>query len=307
MPTSPGSSSSSTCSDPVARRAGRGGAPRRAPEPARGRRRPPPTPRACASPSTRGCEWGSRGGCPRRRWRTRTPTGTSASRRVAARPPAPSDSSSGWAHTTTTRSTPRRLAEERWAGGEACPRHTSAGVPGPRAMKVCAWVTRVHPVPVFKDHRALTREVALGVVLAQVDRQVGDASRVRLVAGQRARAEGVPEPGEDLVGGVGHDLPYPLADQPSLSAPGDRRVVGDRCRVHEHRAGAGERGVDGPEGTSATWSGGAVAGRLPQRAPQRRARAVPDRCDAGAAPGEAGAESDAGRVHRPGRRERRRR
>ncbi len=55
--------------------------------------------------------------------------------------------------------------------------------------------------------------VALGVLLAQVQAQVGDGRRVPPLAGQRPRAEGVVGGDEDPLGCLGHHLAHPPGQQ----------------------------------------------------------------------------------------------
>ena len=132
---------------------------------------------------------------PHRKVATTTVTGTPRAAASAISPPAPSDSSSGCAATTINRRRPAR------SSGRS--RSSSPDV-GPR--RLCgAWIPmieasgrrgRAHLDPLREvEHGASQRRlVPLGMVLPQVQLQVGDPPGMSLVPGQRRRPQRVADP-----------------------------------------------------------------------------------------------------------------
>ena len=168
----------------------------------------------------------------------------------------------------------------------------AAGVPGPWALNRGASrvTTSASPRVVAEHLLALAGEVALGVVLAEVDGEVGDASGVVLVAGQRRRAERVADALQDLLGRVGDDLARALGDEHGLAGLGGRASSATAAASASTARGAGERGVDGAEverarpgrARAARRRRGACArGRPRRRTRSRRRRRRPRRSRGG--------------------------
>ena len=149
-----------------------------------------------------------------------------------------------------------------------------------------SWVRRPsHGAERSRGAGAERGEVPLGVVLADVDGEVGDAPGVLLVGGERRGAEGVAHadrarprrrPRRRAYAGASTAPAVPSASPASTRRP--RAEGGARAR---------SPASSWPTCMSATWSGSAPSGAT-SRARQAAAAAEPHGRDTDAAPGEAG-------------------
>ena len=130
------------------------------------------------------------------------------------------------------------------------------------------------------------RQVAFGVVLAQVEREVGDPGGVHRVERERSRPQRMADRAEHLLGapsrpgrGPGPRAPARRAAPASIRAAASRRQSSVVCRATSHA----------PRCIRATWSGRSRAGGLPQCAGHCRGTPERDGGHPDAAPGEPGA------------------
>ena len=241
-------------------------------------------------------------------------TATSRSRAPDAaehgyRPPAPSTSSSGCAATITALGTPRGRPARRQEGCAATARQ-------PRSGSRClarrwGWRRQARSPGGSRARRPLTepRQVAFGVMLAQVDRQVGDRAGVRLVVTERPRPQRPARPGQHVVAAAS-------VSARTRRARRARRRAGRPGRRRSRRAARRERGprraqgdVDGAQvrqrvRADVALGGGASSVRATPRAPpyQQAATPTPPWLNPGRSVYAAGRRRPAGRRPRRSRR-----
>ena len=120
--------------------------------------------------------------------RSRAPAAAS----IAIMPPTPSTSSSGCAATTATLGQDERVGCRQLP--QLRPRVPSACSAVPGASMRFGGGRAHHAAPRLGHQAAELGQVALGMMLAEVDGQVGDPAGVRLVVAQRARPERPADP-----------------------------------------------------------------------------------------------------------------
>ena len=191
---------------------------------------------------------------------------------------------------------PRPLLEEPVGGGRG-PRPGSAAAAPPRRVPATTTRTRQsgsRPSSPGSSGRGVEEEsaerclVALRMLLPEVQVQVRDARRVLLLGGQRGRSERVVGPPQHLLGRVADHLTHPEGQPLPGVALGVTVVDVDRAASASTQRARCSAASTAPRCIWPIWS----RARLPALFGHARAtadgRAVPDRGDADAAPGEAG-------------------
>ena len=225
-----------------------------------------------------------------------TATSRSRAREAASidiSPPAPSTSSSGCAATMTALVTPASPASPApgsvLSHGQAAQDRSS--VPG--ASIGCGPAAPAHhAAPLLGHQLAEPRQVALRVMLAQVDGEVGDRAGVRLVVAERPGAQRPARPGQHVGGDRLGQRPHPQCPQRALAA----QVAGVRVdlvrRLAERGPRRAQRDVDGAQVRQRVRADVTLGGGGQQRRGHAARPAVP----AGRHPGAAVAEPRPARV-----------
>ncbi len=157
--------------------------------------------------------------------------------------------------------------------------------------------------------------VALGVLLPDVELEVGHARGVLLLEGEGTRPERVAHPTEHLLDGEGDDAPHAQGQSVAPAAPSAAPASTRRGGVLQHGRRRVQGRVDRPEVHQPDLVGLALPQLLAQASGDTDGAAPPDRGDSHAAPREArtleippgwthGMGRRRGEAHRPARHER---